>query len=249
MKKLLIVGLLCINLAVLSACSGKSADGSPAASNVTEVPGSTAVQNTAEAPSSAVVQSTTEAPSSAAAQSTAEVPGSTAAQSATEVSSGPAAQEAKTGEEPLTAEQVEALEGTTLIGGVSLETSECAVMVTYYCENTDKTEESMNSLQEKIEQYAEEQGYVPVVNSGEGDRVYALQPNDLDGFTVIVLGETDSLKPGVESGGTRRFAQRNVIWQSLGEGTAWQVISVEKQDHYEEDGTEYPCYLIVLTEN
>ena len=30
-------------------------------------------------------------------------------------------------------------------------------------------------------------------------------------------------------------------------GSDWQVLSVEEQDYYVEDGAEYPCYLLTLT--
>lgn len=152
------------------------------------------------------------------------------------------------GEEASEAGRIEALAGTTLAGGSTLETAECAVMTSYYFENPDGTQASLDALQEQIEAYAQENGYVPVVTSGEGDKVYSVMPNELDGLSVVVLGESDSLKPGVESEGTRRFAQRNVLWQPLNGSEAWQVLSVEQQDYYEENGVQYPCYFMILAQ-
>lgn len=146
------------------------------------------------------------------------------------------------------AERIEAMAGTTLAGGSALETTEVAVMLNYYYTNTDGTQESLDKLQSEVEAYAESVGYVPVVNSGEGDKVYAIMADDLNGLNVVVLGEADSLKPGVQSEGSRRFALRYNVWEPLGDSTDWKVASVEEQDYYEEDGVQHPCYLISLTD-
>lgn len=151
-------------------------------------------------------------------------------------------------DEILDAEGIEALAGSTLAGGSVLETKEAAVMLNYYYTNTDGTQESLDKLQSEIEACAESAGYVPIVNSGEGDKVYAIVADGLNGFNVVVLGETDSLKPGVQSEGSRRFALRYNVWEPLGDAADWKVASVEEQDYYEEDGEQYPCYLILLTD-
>lgn len=178
----------------------------------------------------------------------------------------------ETPSDALTAQEVGALTGTTLPGSFMLETSGCAVMVGYLYENPDGTQASMDALEAQLTTWAEDNGKVPaavsdvgesvyylvpsaedngtapVAVSGVGENIYYLMPSDLERYTVLVLGEEGSLKPGVQSGGARRFARCNRLLPPMNGGTEWHVSAVEEQDYYEEDGVQYPCYFIWLTE-
>lgn len=136
----------------------------------------------------------------------------------------------------LGAQDVAALTGTFIPGGTTLQTNECAIMLSYIYHGAS---------QEEIESYAQDAGYVPIATSGEGEKVYALMPGE-DSFTAVVLGEADTLHPSVESGGSRRFAERYVLWETLS-GADWKVDFVEEQDYYELDGNQYPCYMIGMS--
>lgn len=150
-------------------------------------------------------------------------------------------------EAALSPEQVLALGAPQFAGGDIINTADCALMVAYEYPNPDGTQESLDALMAAIGETAAEMGYVPIVNSGEGDRVYALIPNETYSIIAIVLGEPDSLHPSVLSGGTRRFAKTNVLWPAPEGCTGWNVEFVEEQDYYEEDGVQYPCYYALLT--
>lgn len=146
----------------------------------------------------------------------------------------------------LTSQDVETLSGKTLEPGYTLDTEDCAVMLCYYFENAEGTRESLDGLQSKLDAEIQSAGYVPIVSSGEGDKVYSIMEDELAALSVVVLGESDSLKPGAESGGSRRFAQTNVLFGAINAAEGWQVISVEEQDYYEEGGSQYPCFFVVL---
>lgn len=150
-------------------------------------------------------------------------------------------------EAALTPDEVLALGAPQFEGGAVINTQDCALMIAYAYHNDEGTQESLDALMARIDSQAAEVGYVPIVNSGEGDNVYALMPNDLSGVTAIVLGEADTLCPGVLSGGTRRFAKTNVLWPAPEGCSGWNVAFIEEQDYYEENGAQYPCYYALLT--
>ena len=147
---------------------------------------------------------------------------------------------------PLAPEAVEALSGGTLPGGFTLETQDCAVIVSYIYECQDSSQEAMDALEAEITAYADGIGYSLMTAAGETGLVYALNPYGESSYLAVALGAEDSLHPGEESGGSRRFAQHYDLWAPL-TGSDWQVLSVEEQDYYVEDGAEYPCYLLTLT--
>ena len=147
----------------------------------------------------------------------------------------------------LTAEQVQALAAPQFVGGDVIATQDCALMIAYSYYNTEGTPEALEALMASIDETAASVGYVPIANSGEGSNVYALMPDDQGNVTAVVLGEADSLCPGVLSGGNRRFAKVNTIWPAPEGWAGWNVSFVEEQDYYEENGAQYPCYYALLT--
>ncbi len=142
-------------------------------------------------------------------------------------------------------EEVEALKDTTLAPGTVLESKECAVMVSYLLASDDE-----EAAMATVEGWAAANGYEPIGAQGEGSKIYAASVwPDGGGVTAVVLGEEDTFRLGVlagEEGQTRRFAQKNILWTAE-DVKAWQVDNVEEQDYYEEDGKQYPCYLMYLT--
>lgn len=147
---------------------------------------------------------------------------------------------------PLDAQGVEALADAVVECGAQLQTQDCAVITSYYFTNDEGTEQALADLEDELTALAEGAGYVAMVNSGEGDKVYALSANELEGINLVLLGEADSLKPGEESQGTRRFAQVNNLLPSFRECSGWQVTMVEEQDYYLEGEEQFPCYMVMF---
>lgn len=139
-------------------------------------------------------------------------------------------------------DEAKALEGAILGPGAALNTAGCAIMLSYELEADDG-----GAAEEKLNSWAEANGCVPVTRSGEGLRVYAIMGYD-DMIGAVVLGEEDSFRIGVEAGRqgqTRRFAQKNIIWTAEGV-KGWEVLYLDEQDYYEENGEQYPCFVMGL---
>lgn len=138
--------------------------------------------------------------------------------------------------------EAEALDGAILEPGTVLNTTKCAIMLTYIPETDDE-----GAAEELINGWGEANGYKSITQQGEGTHIYAVGRYD-DKVSAIVLGEEGTFQLGVESeqqGQTRRFAQKNIIWSADGV-TGWKVLAVEEQDYYEENGEQYPCYMLPL---
>lgn len=139
-------------------------------------------------------------------------------------------------------DEAKALEGAILGPGAVLNAADCAIMLSYELEADDG-----GAAEEKLNSWAEANGCVPVTQSGEGLRVYAIMGYD-DMIGAVVLGEEDSFRIGVEAGEqgqTRRFAQKNILWTAEGV-TGWEVLYLDEQDYYEENGEQYPCFVMGL---
>lgn len=138
--------------------------------------------------------------------------------------------------------EADALDGTVFGPGTVLNAVDCAIMLSYELEADDG-----GAAEEKLNSWAEANGCVPVTQSGEGLHVYAIMGYD-DMIGAVVLGEEDSFRIGVEAGEqgqTRRFAQKNILWTAE-DVTGWEVSYVVRQDYYEEDGEQYPCFTMGL---
>lgn len=138
--------------------------------------------------------------------------------------------------------EAEALNGVILEPDTVLNAAECAIMLTYIPEADDE-----ETAEEIINGWGEANGYMPITQQGSATRIYAIGRYD-DRVSAIVLGEEGSFQLGVEAdrqGQTRRFAQKNIIWNADGV-RGWQVLVVDEQDYYEENGEQYPCYMIAL---
>lgn len=138
--------------------------------------------------------------------------------------------------------EAEALNGAILEPGTVLNAVECAIMLTYIPETDDE-----GAAEEIINGWGEANGYVPITQQGAGTHIYAIGRYD-DKVSAIVLGEEDSFRLGVEAerqGQSRRFAQKNIIWTADGV-KGWEILVVDEQDYYEQDGGQYPCYMIAL---
>lgn len=138
--------------------------------------------------------------------------------------------------------EAEALNGVILEPGTVLNSAECAIMLTYIPETDDE-----GAAEEIINGWGEANGYMPITQQGSGAHIYAVGRYD-DKVSAIVLGEEGTFRLGVEAdqqGQTRRFAQKNIIWNADGVG-GWQVLVVDEQDYYEENGEQYPCYMVAL---
>ena len=136
----------------------------------------------------------------------------------------------------------EALNGVTLEPGTVLNATECAIMLTYIPETDDE-----GAAEEIVNGWGEANGYMPITQQGAGTHIYAVGRYD-DKVSAVVLGEEESFRIGAEAekqGQTRRFAQKNIIWNADGV-SGWQVLVVDEQDYYEENGGQYPCYMIAL---
>ena len=138
--------------------------------------------------------------------------------------------------------EAEALNGVILEPGTVLNAAGCAIMLTYIPEADDE-----GTAEEVINSWGEANGYKSITQQGAGTHIYAIGRYD-DKVGAIVLGEEGSFQLGVEAdrqGQTRRFAQKNIIWNADGV-RGWQVLVVDEQDYYEENGEQYPCYMIAL---
>lgn len=138
--------------------------------------------------------------------------------------------------------EAEALTGAILEPGTVLNAANCAFMLTYVPETDDE-----EAAEEIINGWGEANGYVPITQQGEGTHIYAVGRYD-DKASAIVLGEEDTFRLGVEAGQqgqTRRFAQQNIIWTAE-DVKGWKVLVVDEQDYYEENGEQYPCYMMAL---
>lgn len=138
--------------------------------------------------------------------------------------------------------EADALDGTVFGPGTVLNAADCAIMLCYDLEADDT-----GVAEEKLNSWAEANGYALGTQSGEGLRVYAITGN-YDTVSAVVLGEEGSFRIGVdagEKGQTRRFAQKNILWTAE-DVTGWVVSYVVQQDYYEEDGEQYPCFVMGL---
>lgn len=138
--------------------------------------------------------------------------------------------------------EAESLNGVILEPGTVLNAAECAIMLTYIPETDDE-----EAAEEVINGWGEANGYMSITQQGAGTHIYAIGRYD-DKVSAIVLGEEGSFQLGVEAdqqGQTRRFAQKNIIWTADGV-KGWEVLVVDEQDYYEENGAQYPCYMIAL---
>jgi len=144
-------------------------------------------------------------------------------------------------------EEVEALADTTMKAGTVLNASDCAIMVDYRFPAQEGVSEE--EMLEKVAALAEANGYAPIGQQGEGTKVYASMGDGEGGAHAVTLGEDGSFRTGVlagEQGTTRRFAQKNIIWTGE-DGKDWKIDNVSEEDYYEEDGKQFPCYMIQLT--
>lgn len=138
--------------------------------------------------------------------------------------------------------EAEALDGAILEPGTVLNAAECAIMLTYIPETDDE-----GAAEEIINGWGEANDYVSITQQGGGTHIYAVGRYD-DKVSAVVLGEEGTFRLGVEAdrqGQTRRFAQKNIIW-SVDGVKGWKVLVVDEQDYYEENGEQYPCYMIPL---
>ena len=138
--------------------------------------------------------------------------------------------------------EAEALNGVILEPGTVLNAAECAIMLTYIPETDDE-----GAAEVIINGWGEANGYMSIAQQGSGTHIYAIGRYD-NKVSAIVLGEEGTFQLGVEAeqqGQTRRFAQKNIIWNADGV-SGWQVLVVDEQDYYEENGEQYPCYMIAL---
>lgn len=138
--------------------------------------------------------------------------------------------------------QIEELDGTVWQDGDVIRTEDCAVMLCYWFENEDGTQEGMDALCDSIDSYLKSKGYG---GTDASSRIYFIRKTeDTQWVSVLAIGE--DLEFGVEAGGTRRFAHHNEIWASQDGAEGWQVISCEEQDYYEKAEETYPCFYIEL---
>ena len=138
--------------------------------------------------------------------------------------------------------EAEALTDAILEPGTVLNASNCAFILTYVPETDDEA-----AVEEIINGWGEANGYVLITQQGEGSHIYAVGRYD-DKVSAIVLGEEGTFHLGVEAGQqgqTRRFAQQNIIW-TVENVNGWKVLVVDEQDYYEENGEQYPCYMMAL---
>ena len=138
--------------------------------------------------------------------------------------------------------EAEALNGVILEPGTVLNADKCAIMLTYIPETDDE-----GTAEDIINGWGEANGYMPITQQGAGAHIYAIGRYD-DKVSAVVLGEEGTFQLGVEAnqqGQTRRFAQKNIIWNADGI-RGWQVLVVDEQDYYEENGEQCPCYMIAL---
>lgn len=138
--------------------------------------------------------------------------------------------------------EAEALTDAILEPGTVLNAANCAFMLTYIPETDDE-----DAAEETITGWGEVNGYVPITQQGDGTHIYAVGLYD-DKVSAVVLGEEGTFQPGVEAGQqgqTRRFAQQNIIWTAENVN-GWKVLVVDEQDYYEENGEQYPCYMMAL---
>lgn len=136
----------------------------------------------------------------------------------------------------------EALDSVILEPGTVLNAVECAIMLTYIPETDDE-----GAAEETVNGWGEANGYTSITQQGSGTHIYAVGRYD-DKVAAIVLGEEGTFRLGVEAdkqGQARRFAQKNIVWTAEGvEG--WKVLVVDEQDYYEENGEQFPCYMVAL---
>ena len=84
---------------------------------------------------------------------------------------------------PLAPEAVEALSG-----GLTLETQDCAVIVSYVYECQDSSQEAMDALEAEITAYAGGIGCSLMTAAGETGLVYALNPCGESSYLAVALG-------------------------------------------------------------
>lgn len=138
--------------------------------------------------------------------------------------------------------EAEALIDAILEPGTVLNANGCAFMLTYVPETDDE-----QAAEETISGWGEANGYMPITQQGEGTHIYAVGRYD-DKVSAIVLGEEGTFQFGVEAGQqgqTRRFAQKNIIW-TVEDVKGWKVLEIDEQDYYEDNGQQYPCYMMAL---
>lgn len=141
-------------------------------------------------------------------------------------------------------DEAEALEGTSLESGTVLISDNCAIRLIY-----DLIMDDVDAAEEKVNGWAKANGYVHVSEAQQDEEtpIYVTACGGNFAVAAVVRGE-GNFRSGVEAGneGVKwRYYQKNVLW-TVEDVTGWKILEVREMDHYEENGQQYPCYVMTL---
>jgi len=141
-------------------------------------------------------------------------------------------------------DEMEALEGTILKSGTVLIADNCAIRVVY-----DLIMDDVDAAEETVNGWAEANGYVHMSEAQQGEETHIYVTARGGNFVVAaVQSEEGNFRSGVEAstkGENWRYYQKIVLW-TVETVTDWKAIEVREVDYYEENGQQYPCYVLTL---